>query len=109
MERKTSSVKRRVLLIVLLGSLLTTSTSAIPKTKSAGGFLDFNAYYDTEQFSVFTLNLLSKLHNRIQYFSLTNYYNALDSDTLADLDQFYSEQNLRWALPGNIPFDLTIQ
>lgn len=70
------------------------------------GFLDFNAYRDTRDYSVFTINLFSTLPHRFQYFSLTNYYNDQKSP---DLESFYAEHNLRWAIREQLPLDLTYQ
>ena len=76
------------------------------KVHQTTGFLDFNTYYDTRDFSVMTINILAKLPNRLQYFSLTNYQSA---DASADLASFYSEQNVRWQLKTKSPFDITLQ
>ena len=70
------------------------------------GFIDFNGYYDTRDFSVLTINLFAKLPHRFQYFSLTNYSNNQDSP---DLENFYAEHNLRWAINKKLPIDLTYQ
>jgi len=77
-------------------------------SKAINGYLDFNAYYDTQALGVFTINALANLPNQFQYFSLTNYTNNPE-DKLADLQNFFTEQNLRWAIPNDIPFDLTTQ
>jgi hypothetical protein len=70
------------------------------------GFVDFNGYYDTREFSVMTVNILAKLNHRFQYFSLTNYWGANRS---SDLASFYSEQNIRWTIQEKSPVDLTVQ
>lgn len=70
------------------------------------GFIDFNAYYDTREFSVFTYNILANLPKRFQYFSLTNYQSALKS---TDVTTNYAEHNLRWAIGNTSPIDLTLQ
>lgn len=70
------------------------------------GFIDFNGYYDTREFSTLTINMLGKLPHRFQYFSLTNYQGAQES---SDLASFYSEQNVRWAITSHSPIDLTMQ
>lgn len=68
--------------------------------------MDFNGYYDSREFSVLTFNLLANLPNRFQYFSLTNFQgNSKD----ADLNGYFSEQNVRWNMIDNTPFDLTAQ
>lgn len=76
--------------------------------KKVSGFLDFNLYYDTRDFSVFTFNALSNLPNRFQYFSLTNFYNSIDTDRNTDLTSFYTEQHLRWNFIEDVPLDLTM-
>lgn len=70
------------------------------------GFIDLNGYYDTRDFSVLTINLFASLPNRFQYFSLTNYTNNQNSP---DLEGFYAEHNLRWAISEKTPVDLTYQ
>jgi hypothetical protein len=77
--------------------------------KSVSGFIDFNGYYDTRDFNVLTLNILADLPARFQYFSLTNYFGSLNTNQNFDLENFLTEQNLRWGLPGGIPLDLTYQ
>lgn len=70
------------------------------------GFVDFNMYYDSREFNVMTINILGRLPNRFQYFSLTNY---LGADESLDLANFYSEQNIRWQITKKSPLDLTLQ
>lgn len=70
------------------------------------GFVDFNAYYDTREFSVLTYNILLNLPKRFQYFSLTNYESSTKS---SDFNANYAEHNLRWALSKTIPLDVTMQ
>lgn len=70
------------------------------------GFIDFNGYYDTREFSEITFNLLANLDHRFQYFSLTNFTGKNRS---SDIEQFYSEQNLRWRIKDTSSFDLTLQ
>lgn len=84
------------------------------KSHENHGFLDFNGYYDSREFSVMTLNILAKLPNRFQYFSLTNYVGNSDTaigntDKASELHTFYTEQNLRWGIKEGLPFDLTAQ
>ncbi len=77
----------------------------VEKHKNSG-FIDLNGYYDTRDFSVLTINLFASLPHRFQYFSLTNYTNNQDSP---DLEGFYAEHNLRWAINEKLPLDLTYQ
>lgn len=70
------------------------------------GFVDFNGYYDTREFSVLTINILAKLPHRFQYFSLTNYQGPSNS---SDVSGFYAEHNVRWGIRKGLPFDLTYQ
>lgn len=70
------------------------------------GFVDFNGYYDTREFSVLTYNILANITVRLQYFSLTNYQSASQS---LDLESTYSEHNLRWKLKKNASLDVTLQ
>lgn len=69
------------------------------------GFVDFNGYYDTRDFSVLTYNILANM-DRFQYFSLTNYESTEGS---FDLETTYAEHNLRWKLSKTSPLDLTMQ
>lgn len=83
-----------------------------PKGNSQGGFLDFNFYpyqskVDTD--SVFTLNAFAKLPYGFSYASLLNIANQADKNPFDDTNGYYTEQNLRWALPAELPFDLTAQ
>ncbi len=97
--------KPNILKIILLQIVLISAVST-GYAQNNTGFSDFNIYYDSRDFSVFTLNLLAKLPNRFQYFSLTNYEGAHNA---SDLSKFYSEQNIRWKLSDKSPFDATLQ
>ena len=103
------SISTQKLLAFLVFTLLVTSNcfsqNEIPKHKNSG-FIDLNGYYDTRDFSVLTINLFASLPHRLQYFSLTNYTNNQDSP---DLEGFYAEHNLRWAINKKLPLDLTYQ
>lgn len=83
--------------------------AALAPKKSLGGFMDFNAYYDTRDFSVVTINLLGNLPARFQYFSLTNFSNPVSTSTNLDLEAYYTEHHLRWFLPKELPIALTTQ
>lgn len=85
------------------------TVSPTPAPTSRKGFIDLNAYYDTREFSVLTLNLFAQLPARFQYFSLTNYSNAVEADDPEDLDTYYTEQNLRWNPWVGLPLDLAAQ
>ncbi|MFC2175765.1 hypothetical protein ACFLR1_02180 [Bacteroidota bacterium] len=97
-----------VCFLAALVVLIPSASQAQKKTGKNGisGFADFNAYYDTRQFSVFTINLLANLPYRFQYFSLTNFQSPKRS---FDLESLYTEQNLRWGVHKNVPLDLTFQ
>ncbi len=82
-----------IVLCVLLGPLQIHGDTR--SGKPLKGLIDINGYYDTREFTVLTINLLASLPWRLQYFSLTNYSNPIESDTAQDLENFYSEQNLR--------------
>lgn len=71
--------------------------------------MDFNAYYDTRDFNVFTLNLLANLPYRVQYFSLTNIANNIGTNQNFDANNYLSEQNLRWQPTKAVPLDLSFQ
>jgi hypothetical protein len=79
---------------------------------SLGGIFDINFYpylseVDTD--TTVTLNLSSQLGQRFSYFSLTNMGNKSGLKALQDINTFYTEQNLRWQVAENSPFDLTLQ
>ncbi|MDQ8201021.1 hypothetical protein QEH56_22840 [Pelagicoccus enzymogenes] len=82
------------------------------KSLEGGGFVDVNLYPElTEENrdSVFTVNLFSNLPGRFHYFSLTNIINrGADSEFSGDY-HYYTEQNLRWAIREDQPWDLTTQ
>ncbi len=80
--------------------------------RAGGGFVDFNLYpylSDVDTDSAFTLNIAKKLPKRFSYFSLTNLYSATGDDFLGDSLLYYTEQNLRWQVAEDSPFDLTLQ
>ena len=71
------------------------------------GFIDLNAYfYDTREQSTLTINLLSSLPYRFQYFSFVNYDSAFASGDPEEIESFYSEQQLAWHLPNSLPLQL---
>jgi len=67
------------------------------------GFIDFNGYYDTREFSVLTINMMVNFPNCFQYFSLTNYEGQ---STSSDLGNLYSEHNLRYPLSRKLAFKM---
>ncbi len=98
-------MKMKNLSAIVLMIFLITSIHA----EKATGFMDFNGYYDTNEQSVVTINLLANMPHGFQYFSLTNFTSPVETDQLGDMESFYTEQNLRWALPNHLPLDVTIQ
>ena len=95
-----------VLLLLMISAAASFAQKGSADSLPPSGYLDFNGYYDTRQFSVLTLNLLANINVRTQYFSLTNYQGGSAS---SDLSALYSEQNVRWAPVKNKAFDLTLQ
>ena len=93
-----------ILLCVLHGEVVYGQQKV--EASKVSGFIDFNGYYDTREFSVLTYNILVNMPKRLQYFSLTNYQSSSKS---ADLNSNFAEHNLRWAIGNNIPLDLTVQ
>ena len=88
------------------------SLLASGNARAGGGFFDFNFYpylSDVDTDSAFTLNIAKKLPKRFSYFSLTNVYSTTGDDYLSDSLLYYSEQNLRWQIAEDSPFDLTLQ
>lgn len=79
---------------------------------STGGFIDFNVYpylSDVDNDTSVTINSGAKLANRFSYFGFINMGNQAQSSELSDTSSFYSEQNLRWQIKPDSPFDLTLQ
>ena len=76
------------------------------KPFKVSGFVDFNGYNDTRNFSTLTYNILLNLSKRVQYFSLTNHDGLSNSP---DLVVTYAEHNLRYKLTKTSPLDLTLQ
>ncbi len=81
------------------------NTWAQKDTTHSTGHLDFKGYNDTRHFAGLTINLMSNIHHRVQYFSLTNYQGAKNT---SDLNSLYSAQNIRWAFRKNAPKDLPL-
>lgn len=97
--------KRSGLIILFLGLFCLKPVFA-QETRPVSGFIDFNAYYDTRDYSVLTYNILANLPHRIQYFSLTNFQG---NEKNSDVAGFYAEHNLRYALGEQSPLDATVQ
>ena len=100
--------KLLVLTTLMLGALTSQAANSSQKSK---GFIDINVYpylTDVTNDSVFTINLGANLSDNLSYFSLNNFYNQGDKHYINDLDDFYTEQNLRWKFEGT-PFDATMQ
>lgn len=101
------------LVIYLIISATFTTQAVLASTKNAStGFIDVNAYgylSDVTSDSVITINLAATLPNRFSYFSLTNFINQTGAGELDDTTNYYTEQNIRYQLSANSPFDLTAQ
>lgn len=93
------------MLLLVSAHSLTAQKTVVFEKEEISGFIDFNGYYDTREFSVLTYNILANM-NRFQYFSLTNYQSEKGS---FDLESTYAEHNLRWRLSKTSPLDLTMQ
>ncbi|NQZ09030.1 MAG: hypothetical protein HRT35_17885 [Algicola sp.] len=107
MSIKTLSFKWLCSVSMVFLSLLGSSNA-----RAGGGFFDFNFYpylSDVDTDSAFTLNIAKKLPKRFSYFSLTNVYSTTGDDYLSDSLLYYTEQNLRWQVADDSPFDLTLQ
>lgn len=105
------SLARKLILCMALAITGATAETAKAQINSVHGFIDFNAYPSVEVpgDNVFTINIFALLPNRFSYFSLTNFSGQPSRNELSDAVNFYTEQNLRYALPDHIPFDLTVQ
>ena len=95
----------KFILLLVISSSLYAQTKEEEKKPNITGYVDFNGYYDTRDFSVLTYNILANM-NRFQYFSLTNYQSDQNSLELADT---YAEHNIRWKITESSPLDLTFQ
>ena len=106
---KSIFMQKITLLIFILSLVLSHALHAQKEVEKerpkVTGFVDFNGYYDTRDFSVLTYNILANM-NRFQYFSLTNYESTNGS---FDLENTYAEHNIRWKLSKIAPLDLTMQ
>lgn len=76
---------------------------------SSKGFFDYNYYTDTRDFNVYTLNLLANVNSKIQYFSLLNIFNSAGTEENFDKSLFFSEQNIRWSVVPDLPYEMTLQ
>jgi hypothetical protein len=91
--------------------LLSPSAQAELSEDKNSGFLDFNLYPYTHENAdnAFTINAFSTLPNGFEYFSLTNFGGDSTQSELEEFDNFLTEQNLRWKIPGELPFQVTLQ
>ena len=103
---------------VFLMVLFLLCASCFPKTglaesepaKKVSGFVEFNLYpYDTRDVTVYTINTLLNLLLGFNYFGFVNYFSPINSSTNEELEGFYTEHNLNWKLPHNLPFQLAAQ
>lgn len=86
--------------------------SAVAGDVIKSGFVDVNVYPYQSKVSndnTITVNAFLRFANRFSYFSLTNFSDKKGSGRLPDLDTFFTEQNLRWQIAENSPFELTVQ
>ena len=93
-------------LLLFVGIVKIANAQSTQEKTRISGFVDFNVYYDTREFSVLTYNILANISERLQYFSLTNYQSAERS---FDMGSSYAEHNLRWKIKKKTPLDLTFQ
>ncbi|MFT5888901.1 MAG: hypothetical protein ACI9BO_001725 [Zhongshania sp.] len=107
------SISHQKILVAYSALLLSAGiVSAGESRNTQSGFLDFNIYpylSDVNNDSVLTLNIAANLANRFSYFSLFNIGNQTADSELSDTTSYYTEQNLRWQITDNSPFDLTVQ
>ena len=92
--------------------LLLSISCSVQANNSLGGFLDFNLYpylADVDSDNSMTINAASKLNGGFSYFSLTNFSNQSGVGELQDTTAYYTEQNIRWQVAKDSPFDLTLQ
>jgi len=106
-------MKNQILALILL-TLISFSPAAFSQEeqqpKQIHGLIDLNYYpYDTRDYSVYTINLAAHLPNRFNYFSFVNYTTSTGSTKNQDLEVFFTEQNLTWGFPAELPFDLIAQ
>jgi len=97
---------------ILLVLLVTLSKVSLADNNSRSGFIDFNIYpylSDVDNDNWLTVNLFSTLPNRFSYFSLTNFSSQQGQRGIGDLNNFYTEQNIRWQIAEGSPIDLTLQ
>lgn len=103
-DRKIAEVERQI--FEIQGPLPTWVENS---SEAERGFIDFNVYFDTENYSVATANIGAKLPNNFSYFSLNNFFNAFGDSDYTEFESLYSEQNLTWSPPETSPIAWNIQ
>ena len=81
-------------------------SSPVSPVHNTEGFIDLNAYHDSRNFGVLTINVLAKLPRNFEYFSLSNFQGSSRKD---EPMSFYSEQNLRWKRNKHSALDVSSQ
>lgn len=116
MCRPLLSFFRSLVLMLLFGAIQMAEGYALKAHAQSAdnlpGFLDFNGYpilTDTKSDNYLTINAFQKISSRLSYFSLNNFGTRIGTGGNPDTNSFYTEQNLRWQITKNSPFDLTVQ
>lgn len=76
------------------------------------GFIDINYYpiqTDTKSDNYLTVLTFLKFSDRVNYFGFANFGKIKGVGGVSDKDTFYTEQNLRWKISNDLPFDLNAQ
>ncbi len=84
-----------------------TNESKKPKKNILGGFITFDASYDTRDRTMLTERALVKMPAGFEYFGFVNFFTPIDKSK--NFEFYYTEQNLYWKLPKKIPLGLNIQ
>ncbi|MDO8462416.1 MAG: hypothetical protein Q7S98_06135 [Deltaproteobacteria bacterium] len=95
--------------ILFFALIASVEAEEVSPKKATDGFIDLQGYYDTRNFSILSIDLLANLPAHFQYFSFVNLFNPPDKNSNHDLENYFTEQNLRWFLPKKLPFALTFQ
>lgn len=107
------SIKSRISYCVFVSFFLVQPPLfAASSANGIGGVVDVNYYpylSDIDNDAITTVNLSASLGQRLSYFSLSNLSNDSGSKALQDINNYFSEQNLRWQIAEGSPFDLTLQ
>lgn len=98
-----------VLLVCVPLCAMSQETEKDPMKIVKNGFMSFVATYDNRDYTMLTWRAAANLPHNFQYGGFINLFTSVDASQNADLGIYYTEQNIHWAFPNNIPFGLNAQ